>query len=100
MVGVENDKKHEVAQTVAKYLASDEELLQAFRNFDSTLVSFDPSPQSFYCRWVMSIMGTAFYNRWNQIRGKVARLHQLETGEDWATISVLAHDLVKDEQGV
>jgi hypothetical protein len=98
MVGVENPKKYEVAQSIAEFLASDEELLRTFRNFSS--VTFDPSPHGFYCGWVMSIMGTAFYSRWNQIRGKVARLHKLDSSEDWATISVLAHDLIKDVQDV
>lgn len=97
MVGVENHKL-EVAHSVAEYLTSDEALLETFRNFNIAKVSFDPSPQSFYCGWVMSIMGTAFYERWNRIRGQVARLHQLDHSEDWATISVLAHDLLKDDQ--
>lgn len=91
---------YEVAQSVAEHLSSDEELLQTFRNFDIAKISFDPSPQSFYCGWVMSIMGTGFYNRWNHIRGQVARTHQLQRSEDWATISVLAHDLVNEDQRV
>ena len=99
MVGVENHK-YKVAQSIAECLSSDEELLQTFRNFTSTRVSFDPSPHSFYCSWVVSIMGTAFYDRWNHIRGKVARMHQLDRSEDWATISVLAHGLVNDDQSV
>jgi hypothetical protein len=97
MSGLENHK-YEVAQTVADYLCADRELLQTFRNFDISKVSFDASPQSFYCGWVMSIMGTAFYNRWNEIRLQVARIHQIK--KDWATISALAHDLVNEEQPV
>ena len=97
MVGVENHK-YEVAQSVAECLSTDEDLLRTFRSFNIAKVSFDPSPQSFYCGWVMSIMGTAFYDRWNRVRGQVARIHQLDRGEDWATISVLAHDLLNEEQ--
>jgi hypothetical protein len=96
MMGLE-EHKIEVAQMVAEYLSADEELLDTFRRFDIAKVSFDPSPQSFYCGWVMSIMGTAFYTRWNEIRARVAGTYKLHKSEDWATISALAHDFLTDE---
>lgn len=91
------DRKHDVAHTVAEFLASDEELLQNFRQFDISRVSLDCSPQSFYCGWVMSIMGTAFYTRWNTIRQQVARRMALPNQPDWATISAIAHEIVTEE---
>jgi hypothetical protein len=95
MIGNESHK-YEVAQTVADFLATDQELLQTFRHFRISEVSFDESPQSFYCGWVMSIMGTAFYRRWNAIREQIARSYEFQQHEDWATISALAHELVSD----
>jgi hypothetical protein len=97
MIGVESHKI-EMAQTVADYVSSDEELLQTFLKFDVSNLSFDPSPHNFYCSWVRSIMGTAFYNRWNTIRQKTARSYELPRTEDWATISALAHELLSSEK--
>jgi hypothetical protein len=91
-------RKQELAKTVAKYLAADRELLQNFRQFDITEVSYDQSPQSFYCGWVMSIMGTAFYRRWNEIRQQVSQTTRIKANEDWATISAMAHDLVSSDE--
>ena len=92
-----DEKTQDVAQTIAKYLATDEELLRNFRQFDINEVSMDSSPQSFYCGWVMSIMGTAFYARWNSIRHRVAEQMALSTQPDWATISAIAHQIVAEE---
>lgn len=96
MVEVET-RKQLIAEAVAKYLAADQELLHTFQNFDISEFSYDQSPQSFYCGWVMSIMGTAFYNRWNAIRQKIAESAALPPHEDWATISAMAHELVTTE---
>ena len=90
-------RKQELAKTVAKYIASDRELLQNFRQFDIKEVSYDQSPQSFYCGWVMSIMGTAYYRRWNEIRQTIAQTTRIQASEDWATISAMAHDLVNTD---
>lgn len=92
-----DERKIDAAQTVAEYLASDEELLRNFRQFDITEVSMDASPQSFYCGWVMSIMGTGFYDRWNSIRQQVAQKMALPMQPDWATISAIAHDIVTED---
>ncbi len=92
------DLTHDAAHTIAEYLASDDELLQSFRRFNIAEVSMDESPQSFYCGWVMSIMGTAYYSRWNHIRQQVARTMELPMQPDWATISAIAHEIVTEAQ--
>lgn len=91
-------RKQHAAQAVARYLSADTELLQTFREFDIAETSYDRSPQNFYCGWVMSIMGTAFYNRWNEIRQQIADNAEMDRQDDWATISALAHDLVAEDE--